>query len=296
MRKTVVITGGNSGIGLAIAHEVAQRGATVCLACRDQRKAAAARDEIMRRTPEAKVELYELDLASFDAIRRFVAAFSSRHDRLDALINNAGAVPTRQQFTAEGFELQFGGNYLGPFLLTHLLMPLLQVAADEGGVGRGDARIVNMASIAHTIGRIDLSTAKGRKPYLVLPTYAQSKLGNLLFSNTLARKLPAGITSQAMHPGGVASPLYRDIPAWQYAFIKYAFFMIGPERAGKLAADLALAPERRGENGGYFSIQHPRFISRSARNKALQDVLYQQSCLWAEVAPLSGTRQVKLAA
>jgi NAD(P)-dependent dehydrogenase (short-subunit alcohol dehydrogenase family) len=283
-KKTVVLTGGNSGIGLAIAHELARQGATVCLACRDQVKAAAARGEILQRTPGAEVELYELDLASFDKIRGFVAAFASRHDRLDALINNAGAVPVRQQFTTEGFELQFGGNYLGPFLLTHLLMPFLKKVADESGEGQGDARIVHLSSIAHTIGRINLDTARGRKPYRVLPAYAQSKLGNLMFSNALARKLPKGITSQAMHPGGVASPLYRDIPGWQYAVIKP--FMIGPEQAGLLATQLAIDPARRGQNGGYFSIQHPRIITGTARNTTLQDVLYQRSCEWAEVAPL----------
>lgn len=284
MPKTVIVTGGNSGIGLAIAHELARRGATVCLACRDQAKATQARSEILQRTPGAQVELYELDLASFDRIHRFVSAFSGRHERLDALVNNAGAVPVRQQFTTEGFELQFGGNYLGPFLLTHLLLPLMRKAADEGGPGRGDARVVNLSSIAHTIGRIDLDTARGRKPYRVLPAYAQSKLGNLLFSHALARKLPAGITSQALHPGGVASPLYRDIPGWQYAAIKP--FLIGPERAGQLAASLALDPARRGETGGYFSIQHPRIVSRAARDEGLQDRLYAQSCAWAEVAPL----------
>lgn len=294
MSKTVVITGGNSGIGLAIAHEVARRGATVCLACRDQRKAQVAREEIVHATPGARVELYALDLASFDAIDHFVRTFSARHDRLDALINNAGAVPTRQQYTSEGFELQFGANYLGPFLLTHRLLPLLQVAADEGGPGRGDARIVTMSSIAHNVGRIDLNTAHGRKPYRVLPAYAQSKLGNLLMSHTLARKLPAGITSQAMHPGGVASPLYRDLPSWQYAVMKP--FLIGPERAGKLAAELALEPARRGENGGYFSIQHPRIESSAARNKALQDLLYQQSCIWAELDPLHSRLPTPMAA
>lgn len=292
MRKTVVITGGNSGIGLAIAQDLARRGATVCLACRNQDKAVEARKAILARTPKAQVELYDLDLASFDKIQRFVANFTSRHDRLDALVNNAGAVPTRQQFTAEGFELQFGGNYLGPFLLTHLLMPMLQVAADEGGPGQGDARIVNLSSIAHTIGRIDLDTAKGRRPYRVLPAYAQSKLGNLMFSMALARKLPPGITSQAMHPGGVASPLYRDIPGWQYAVMKP--FLIGPERAGELAGALALDPARRGETGGYFSIQHPRIITSTARNQALQDTLYEQSCKLAYIQPLparTGARQ-----
>jgi NAD(P)-dependent dehydrogenase (short-subunit alcohol dehydrogenase family) len=285
--KTVVITGGNSGIGLAIAHELAQRGATVCLACRNQAKATEARQEILQRTPGAQVELYDLDLASFDKINRFVQAFSERHDRLDALINNAGAVPVRQQYTAEGFELQFGGNYLGPFLLTHKLLPLMKKVADEGGAGQGDARIVNLSSIAHTIGRIDLDTARGRKRYMVLPAYAQSKLGNLLFSNAMARKLPRGITSQAIHPGGVASPLYRDIPGWQYAFMKP--FLIGPERAGQLAAKLALDASVKGDTGGYFSIQHPRIVTRAARDTKLQDLLYQRSCEWAEVAPLKGS-------
>lgn len=294
MHKTVVITGGNSGIGLAIAHDLARRGATVCLACRNQDKAVEARKAILARTPKAQVELYDLDLASFDKIQRFVANFTSRHDRLDALINNAGAVPTRQQFTAEGFELQFGGNYLGPFLLTHLLMPMLQVAADEGGPGQGDARIVNLSSIAHTIGRIDLDTAKGRRPYRVLPAYAQSKLGNLMFSMALARKLPPGITSQAMHPGGVASPLYRDIPGWQYAVMKP--FLIGPERAGELAGALALDPARRGETGGYFSIQHPRIITPTARNPQLQDDLYEQSCKLAYIQPLRASKGHRMAA
>ena len=294
MSKTVVITGGNSGIGLAIAHDLAERGATVCLACRNQDKAVQARQAIMARTPGAKVELYDLDLASFDKIHRFVAQFAQRHDRLDALINNAGAVPMRQQFTAEGFELQFGGNYLGPFLLTHLLLPLMQVAADEGGVGRGDARIVNMSSIAHNIGRMDLDTAKGRRPYRVLPAYAQSKLGNLMFSMAMARKLPKGIVSQAMHPGGVASPLYRDLPGWQYAVMKP--FLIGPERAGQLAGELALDRTRQGDTGGYFSIQHPRIISSTARDEALQEALYQQSCIWAYIQPLAARVAQRMAA
>jgi NAD(P)-dependent dehydrogenase (short-subunit alcohol dehydrogenase family) len=294
MNRTVVITGGSSGIGLAIAHEVAARGATVCLPCRDQRKAAQARDEIRQRVPNAQIELYELDLASFDAIHRFAERLASRHGRIDALINNAGAVPTRQQFTADGFELQFGGNYLGPFLLTHLLLPLLKVAADDGGPGRGDARIVHMASIAHTLGRIDLDTAKGRRPYRVLPAYAQSKLGNLMFSMALARKLPAGITSQAMHPGGVASPLYREIPGWQYAVIRP--FLIGPERPGRLAARLALDADFKGQTGTYHSIQHPRIISRAARDEAMQEVLYAQSCAWTGVAPLAAQAPARQAA
>src|SRR5690606_3242999 len=125
MHKIAVITGGNSGIGLAMAQELAARGTRLCLACRNQDKAAQARDLILARTPGAEVELYALDLASFASVRAFAAALSERHPHIDVLINNAGAAPLSQQFTAEGFELQFGANYLGHFLLTHLLLPRL---------------------------------------------------------------------------------------------------------------------------------------------------------------------------
>ena len=128
----------------------------------------------------------------------------------------------------------------------------------------------------------------------MLPAYAQSKLGNHMFSNTLARKLPAGITSQAMHPGGVASPIYRELPRWQYAMMRP--FLIGPDRPGKLAAELAIGPQRRGENGGYFSIQHPRIVSSAARDEVTQEALYKQSCVWAEVAPLGGKARAQMAA
>lgn len=284
MSKVVLITGGNSGIGLAIAHAVAQRGAVVCLACRDQVKAAAARAEIQSRTPGAQVELYELDLSSFAKIRAFVEAFKARHGRLDALINNAGVLAPRQMYTAEGYELHIGSNYIGPVLLTQLLLPLLKAAADEGGAGKGDARIIHLSSIAHTVGKLDMGTFRGRKPYRLFPAYAQSKLANLLFSNVLARRLPKGITSQALHPGGVSSPLYRDLPSWQYAVMRP--FLIPPERPARLVAELALDPKRRGETGGYFSVQHPRIVNRVARDTSLQDRLYEQTCEWVGVEPL----------
>ncbi len=180
--------------------------------------------------------------------------------------------------------MHIGANYVGPVLLTQLLLPLLKVAANDGGAGRGDARIVHLSSIAHTMGHIDMTTFRGRKPYRVFPAYAQSKLANLLFSNVLARRLPQGITSQALHPGGVMSPLYRDLPSWQYAVMKP--FLIGPERPGKLVAELALDGKRKGETGGYFSVQHPKIVSRRARDLAMQDRLYEKTCEWVGVEPL----------
>ncbi|HET8730517.1 MAG TPA: SDR family NAD(P)-dependent oxidoreductase [Moraxellaceae bacterium] len=272
MQKIVVITGGNSGIGLAMAQELAARGAHICMACRNMTKAVAARDLILARTPSAHVELYQLDLASFVSIRHFAAEIAERHPHIDVLINNAGAAPLTQQITADGFEMQFGANYLGHFLLTHLLLPSLSAALQM----KGEARIVHVASIAHMIGRIRPDTFRGMARYRPGAAYAQSKLANLMFSNALARRLPTGITSQAFHPGGVDSEIWRELPRPVYYALKP--FLISPERAGRLGADLALSAEHARENGGYYSAQWPRPVSRTARSASAQDQLYAQSC------------------
>ncbi len=275
--KTIVITGGNAGIGLATAKQIARQGQRVILACRDQAKAERAVQAIRQEVPGADVRFYPLDLASFDSIRRFAAQVQQDFPSLDALITNAGAYPTRQQFTQEGFELQFGVNYLGHFLLTHLLLPALQKA--------GEARIVHLSSIMHNLGRIDFNSFKGRKRYSGTAAYAQSKLANLLFSNELARRLPAGITSNAMHPGGVDSEIYRDLPAWLYRiFLKP--FLITADRAATLIADMALGQNWRGKTGQFKSAHGPLPVSRHSRNLELSRRLYQESCALCGVSPL----------
>lgn len=118
-RKTVLITGGNSGIGFATAAYIAAQGEQVVLACRNTVKAAEAKQKILAHTPSAHVQIYSLDLASFNSIRKFAETFLAEHAIIDVLINNAGATPIKQQFTEEGVELQFGVNYLGHVLLTH---------------------------------------------------------------------------------------------------------------------------------------------------------------------------------
>lgn len=276
-RKTLLVTGGNSGIGLAIAHEAARRGVRVCIASRDQQKSAAAKAAIEQATPGAEVETWKLDLGSLDAIREFAAAFLARHDSLDALVNNAGTNLETQKFTADGYEMQFGGNYLGPFLLTHLLLPALEKS--------GDGRVVNMASMIHLIGRIDRETWRGRKPYIGVMAYAQSKLGNILFSHALARRVASrNITSNAMHPGGVNTHIYDDLPAFISNLLRP--FLIGPEKAANLACDFALAPEHRKTTGTYRTVQPPSFQSGKARNEALQEQLYADSCRLAGIDPL----------
>lgn len=277
-QKTVLITGGNSGIGLATAHEMAARGARVCIACRDQVKARAAADEIRARTPGAQVELFVLDLASLEAVRRFAGEFLAKHPVLDVLVNNAGAYVNSHRQTVDGFELTFGANTLGPILLTELLLPALELATD--------GRIVHLSSMGHLAGNIKPETFRERRPYIAFAAYAQSKLGNLLYSNALARR--TRVRSNAVHPGAVASPLYRELPAALYATFRWA--LIGPDRAGKLIADLALSPEYGDFTGQYFAAQPPSFCSGRSQRVALQDSFYETCCGLAGVPARSVLR------
>ncbi|BAX96063.1 putative oxidoreductase [Mycobacteroides stephanolepidis] len=278
MPKTIVITGANAGIGLASAHRLAADGHTIVMACRNQDKARAARDQILEATPGARVDVLSLDLSSFGHIRRFAAELAAQHPQVDVLINNAGASPMRQSKTEDGFELQWGANYLGPFLLTHLLLPQLQAAPTR------DARIIHLASVAHSVGRINENTWRGRRFYFTFSAYAQSKMGNLLFSNALARRLPEGVTSNALHPGNVRSDIWREIPQPVRSVVMLA--LITPERPSQLITDMAVSAEHRGRNGEYLAAQTPSPVRRYTKNKAAQDDLYAKSCELVGVEPL----------
>lgn len=280
MRKTVLITGGSAGIGLAAACEFAARDLVVCLGCRDPLKGARARARILDEMPWAQVEVFRLDLSSFASIRQFVEAFDRQHGELDVLVNNAATVPRRLGHTQDGFEMQFGVNYLGHFLLTHLLLPMMQ----NGVQAHGEARIVHVSSLAHVLGRIDDRSFRGEGAHQPLLAYAQSKLGNLLFSHALARRLPEGISSQAMHPGRVASQIWREVPAPLYALIWP--FLATPDKAARLIADMAVSRAYARRTGTYETAQWPLVISGVARDVALQERFYARSCELAGVEML----------
>lgn len=275
-RKTVLITGGNSGIGFATATQIAAQGGQVVLACRNTVKAAEAKQKILTQIPSAHVQIYSLDLASLSSIRKFAETFLSKHASLDVLINNAGVTPIKQQFTEEGFELQFGVNYLGHVLLTHLLLPALKAAPE--------ARIIHLSSMLQSVSLIDFDSFRGRKPYFVLAACAQSKLGNLLFSNELARRLPKTITSNAVNPGAVQSDIWRDVPRPIYKVLK--LILITPDRAAKLITKIALSAEWKGKSGEFKSAHGPLPFSRSCRNAELSCQLYQESCKLLNVTPI----------
>jgi len=201
--RVAVVTGANSGIGYETAKELAQKGATVVMACRDQNKGEAAAAAIRGENPTGSVQMMILDLSSLASVRAFAQAFTIVYDRLDLLINNAGvmALPKRME-TADGFEMQFGTNHLGHFALTGLLFPLL---AQTPG-----SRVVNVSSGAHRPGRIRWDDLQCKQSYTPFGAYSQSKLANLLFTYELQRRLNKAriaVTATAAHPGWTATNL-----------------------------------------------------------------------------------------
>lgn len=199
--RVAVITGANTGLGFETATALAERGAEVVLACRDQGKAQAAADRIGCRVPGAVIDTVELDLASLASVRVAAAAIGARHDRIDLLINNAG-VTGLPGTTEDGFEVQFGVNHLGHFALTGLLLDRI-TAADA-------ARVVTVSSIGHRCGRIDLDDPAAP----IGNAYGKSKLANLLFTYELDRRLAdTSAVALAAHPGGASTDVFRYSPA-----------------------------------------------------------------------------------
>ena len=205
--RTVIVTGANSGIGFEAAKALAAKRARVILACRDRIKCSAAVKSIHSEYPNSNVYALHLDLAELQSVYRFADAFRSHYRDLDILINNAGVMMPPYAKTRDGFELQFGVNHLGHFVLTGLLIDLL--ANNEG------ARVVNVSSYAHTVGELDFDDLNWEKrKYNKVRAYGDSKLANLYFTFELERKLLKAGTAciaAASHPGWTATNLQRHV-------------------------------------------------------------------------------------
>lgn len=204
--KTVLITGGNSGIGLEVARVLSLKNANVILTARSEEKGLSAVQMIKSQQPNASVSWMELDLADLDSVRKFSDAFHAKYNQLDRLFNNAGVMyPASREVTKQNFELQLGTNHLGHFALTALLLDILK--ATPG------ARITTQSSIAHTmLPTIDLNDLNSEKSYSRTKAYSQSKLANLLFTYELDRQLKShglDILANAAHPGVANTNLFK---------------------------------------------------------------------------------------
>jgi NAD(P)-dependent dehydrogenase (short-subunit alcohol dehydrogenase family) len=205
--RTAIVTGANSGLGLATARELARHGASVVLACRDTAKGAQAQREIEAESAGASVELAALDLADLASVEAFAESFRASHDGLELLINNAGVMAPPRRETKDGFELQLGTNHLGHFALAARLLEAME--------GRADARVVTVSSNAHKMGRIKFDDLQSQQRYFRWSAYAQSKLADLSFALELDRRLRAAgseIKSVAAHPGYAATNLQFAAP------------------------------------------------------------------------------------
>ena len=203
--KTVIITGANTGIGLETAVDLAKRNARVILACRSVERGETAAVEVRKRSGNDNVVFVQLDLASLDSVRKFSARILEEEPRIDILINNAGvmALPERQ-LTKDGFEMQFGTNHLGHFLLTNLLLDRIKEAPS--------ARIVNVSSLAHSFGKIDFDNLNSEKSYGAWQAYGAAKLANILFTRSLAKRLKGtDVTTNSLHPGSINTELTRNL-------------------------------------------------------------------------------------
>jgi retinol dehydrogenase-12 len=267
----IVITGANTGIGRSTAQVLARRGADVVLACRSEEKTRPVLESI-EAAGGGKATFAPLNLGDFASVRAAAAQIAGAADArgrpIDILINNAG-VAGQRGITKDGFELAFGTNHLGHFLLTMLLGSKLR---------RGSARIVNVASQAHyTAKGIDFDAIRARTRTITgLPEYGVSKLANVLFTKGLARRMGStGIHSYALHPGVVASDAWRRVPWPIRPLMKMR--MISNEEGAKTTLYCATSPDVAGDDGKYYDECREKEPSGPAQDPELADVLWKKS-------------------
>ncbi|XP_018609723.1 retinol dehydrogenase 12 isoform X2 [Scleropages formosus] len=276
--KTVIITGANTGIGKETARDLAHRGARLILACRDAEKAEAAKKEITEDSGNQNVVVMKLDLSDTKSIRDFAELINKEEKQINILINNAGIMMCPYSKTADGFEMQFGVNHLGHFLLTYLLMDLIKRSAP--------ARIVNVSSTAHTWGAINLDDINSEKSYDAKKAYGQSKLANILYTRSLAKRLEGtGVTAYSLHPGVVQSELWRHLSTpLQLAVKVFSPFTKTAVQGAQTSIYCAVEPELEKESGGYYSDCAPASCARSARDDEMAQNLWDLSCQMLGIA------------
>jgi NAD(P)-dependent dehydrogenase (short-subunit alcohol dehydrogenase family) len=261
IRSTFLVTGATDGIGRQTALNLVRHGARVLVHGRNQARVEATVADLKRVSGAAELEPVVGDFSSFAQVRSLAEAIRSKTDRLEVLIHNAGVYMKTRVLTADGLETTFQVNHLAPFLLTHLLMDLLEAASA--------ARVVVVSSVAHQGGYVDFQNLQGEKAFDGYSAYALSKLANLLFAFELAERLRGTrITVNGLHPGVISTKL-----------LKVGFNMEGSdvERGARTSTYLATSPEVEGVTGRYYMECKPTASSLYAADPILRRRFWEAS-------------------
>lgn len=261
MEGTVcVVTGANSGIGKATAKGLVRLGAHVVMVCRSQERGRDARAEIQSVAQKAHpshadaVDLHIADLAVQEEVYHLGETLRAEYDRLDVLINNAGVLLAEREETPDDLETTFAVNHLAPFLLTHLVLPLLKETAGRAG----EARIITVSSEAHRGTSLNFEDLNAEDSYGMVQAYGQSKLANILFTHELSRRLyDTGVTANCVHPGMVATEIWRGSDWLSRLARLFTWFYKSPEEGAESVIYLAASREVEGRTGHYYYEKEP---------------------------------------
>ena len=271
--RTFLITGASTGIGKETARSLAARGGRLFLACRSAPKGRQAIDEIAAQTGNRSLQLLSVDLGDLDSVRRCAETFLATGEPLHVLINNAGLAGAKGM-TVSGFEIAFGTNHIGPFLFTSLLLDRLRSSAP--------ARVVNVASVAHynAPGFDWDAVRRPTRSFTGMREYSVSKLANVLHAQELARRLEgSGVTTYALHPGTIASDIWRRVPWPLRPLMKRR--MGTPEQGARTSVYCATSDEVAADSGRYYDDCRPKAPAAAATD-VLAAELWRRSVEWTE--------------
>jgi NAD(P)-dependent dehydrogenase (short-subunit alcohol dehydrogenase family) len=263
--KTCLVTGANSGMGKETVIGLSAMGARVIMVCRNKERGEAAKSEIVRKTGNTATELLLCDLSSLGEVRKLADEVVKKYDSLHVLINNAGIVSLTGSTTVDGFESTLAVNYLAPFLLTNLLLPLVRASSPS--------RIISVSSVSHYRGSIDLDQiARGRAGAL-MTAYSNSKLALVMFTYELARRMQGtGVTVNCLHPGGVATKI------WRLPTFLTRLFLISAKSGAETTLYLASSPEVAGTTGRYFEKKREKRSSAESYDEEKARLLWDTTC------------------
>jgi len=267
--KTCLITGSNSGIGKATAIQMAQRGYNILMLSRDSEKSRKAQAEISAVSAGNKVDLFYVDFSSLKSIKHAASQITQKYDSIDVLINNAGLVKRKLATSGDGLEMNLAVNFLAPFYLTNLLLPLLEKS--------DSARIINVTSELYKSGKIDMDNDYSRTRYQGNKVYANSKLWVILFTYQLAEILAdKKIMVNCVHPGVIQTDAFRDYPGWYRKML--GMFLSKTEEGAKPLVYLATSDEVKELSGKYYSKLKLRETTKNTQDSDLWKAVWNRAC------------------